>query len=381
MNLQSIIVTNCIGFTMLVVLLISSSIVRQRRTHIDRLFTALTTITAISCIVEMLTFIIDGQSFPGIRPLSILCNSWLYAANILLSFLWAVYTDLHLYRDTERIRKRYRLIGLPMLTGILMLIPNIWMGTLFSLDEQNRYHRELGGYLFYLPMLFYLVYSVVLRYHCFRVHGRNEFFPIWLFIVPVLLGATAQTVIFGISTGWCSVAIGLVGMWMGQQNEMSYLDPLTRLYNRNYLDQFLRNTQKTHKPVGGMMIDLDDFKQINDRFGHSVGDAALVDTANILRSAAGSRTVVIRFAGDEFIVLEKTDAPGALEAAERRIREELARFNAESGKPYRLGFSIGLSTFRCDADTPADTFLSEMDERMYAEKRRKHSVNPAPVQM
>ena len=86
------------------------------------------------------------------------------------------------------------------------------------------------------------------------------------------------------------------------------------------------------------MIDLDDFKQINDRFGHSVGDAALVDTANILRSAAGSRTVVIRFAGDEFIVLEKTDAPGALEAAERRIREELARFNAESGKPYRLGF-------------------------------------------
>ncbi|MBP0972858.1 MAG: GGDEF domain-containing protein [Oscillospiraceae bacterium] len=374
MNLQSIIVTNCIGFTILVVLLISSHLVRQRRTEGDRLVTLVISLTAISCLVEMFTFIIDGQSYAGVRILSKLCNSWLYAANVTLAFLWTVYADLQLYRDRERIRKYYGFVAIPAIICVLLLIPNYWLGFYFRLDEQNLYHRELGGYLFYIPMLFYLGYSVVLRQRAFRQHGRNEFFPIWLFIVPILLGASAQVLIYGISTGWCSVAIGLVGMWMGQQNEMSYLDPLTRLYNRNYLDQFLIGTQQRKGTVGGLMLDLDDFKSINDRFGHSIGDEALVETARILRNAATKDTVLVRFAGDEFIVLQKNDDPAELQKAEDRIRAELERFNAEAQKPYQLSFSIGQSMFRCDADASADQFLSQMDERMYYEKRQKKQV-------
>ncbi|MCR4644476.1 MAG: GGDEF domain-containing protein [Oscillospiraceae bacterium] len=374
MNLQSIIVTNCIGFTILVVLLISSHLVRQRRTEGDRLVTLVISLTAISCLVEMFTFIIDGQSYAGVRILSKLCNSWLYAANVTLAFLWTVYADLQLYRDRERIRKYYRFVAIPAIICVLLLIPNYWLGFYFRIDEQNLYHRELGGYLFYIPMLLYLGYSVVLRYHAFRKHGRNEFFPIWLFIVPILLGASAQVVIYGISTGWCSVAIGLVGMWMGQQNEMSYLDPLTRLYNRNYLDQFLIGAKQRKLTVGGLMLDLDDFKAINDRFGHSTGDEALVETAHILREAATKDTVLVRFAGDEFIVLQKNDDPAELQKAEDRIRAELERFNQTSQKPYQLSFSIGQSMFRCDADASADQFLSQMDERMYFEKRQKKQV-------
>ena len=370
MNLQSIIVTNSLGFMLLVVLLVSSHLVRQRKTDGDKLVTVLITVTAVSCIVEMITFILDGKRFPGSRVLAMIGDTWLYASNVTLAFLWTVYADLKLYRDQSRIRKYYGFVSIPAAIGILLLIPNIWTGILFRIDENNVYHREIGGYLFYIPMLLYFGYSIWLRQHCFRKHGRNEFFPIWMFIAPILIGATAQVIVFGISVGWCSVAIGLVGMWMAQQNEMSYLDPLTRLYNRNYLDQFLLILRQKHKTVGGMMIDLDDFKQINDRFGHSTGDAALVDTAQILRSAADSKTVVIRFAGDEFIILQKSEDPAELQAAEDRIRAALAQFNESSGKPYQLSFSIGQSMFRADADK----FLSEMDERMYHEKRQKHAV-------
>ena len=215
-----------------------------------------------------------------------------------------------------------------------------------------------------------MIYSLILRIRYRIKYGKIRFFPIWMFLTPIACGATAQMLVYGISLAWTSVALGLVGIHMSMQNELSYIDPLTKLYNRNYLDHFLRDVSRKASPAGGLMIDLDFFKNINDRFGHSVGDIALSDAARIIKSAVPSNSVTIRYAGDEFVVIMRTADQEVIKAAEANIRKKLKEFNDSDSRMYQLSFSIGWSMF--SPQITADDFLIDMDENMYAEKREKH---------
>ena len=157
---------------------------------------------------------------------------------------------------------------------------------------------------------------------------------------------------------------------MSLQNELAYLDPLTKLYNRNYLDHLMNQLMYSHSHMSGIMLDMDHFKSINDTFGHSVGDEALVDTAKIITRSIPSNVIPIRFAGDEFILLVPGGSEKELDELMGLVRMSEREFNEKGKKPYRLSFSMGASIFT--GTTDVDTFLNEMDERMYQEKQAKH---------
>ncbi|MBR0484317.1 MAG: GGDEF domain-containing protein [Oscillospiraceae bacterium] len=377
MNLQAIIIVNLFGIALLVILLISSHLVRQRQQLSDRLFTSMIIVTALACLVEMLTFLFDGQSqIPNIHVLNLLGNSFLYVANIINCFSWCLYADLHLYHDENRIRKKGLKMGIPAIICLIAVILNLKFQFLFSIDENAFYHRKLGGYVFYVATMSYLVYSIVTRHLYSRRYGKDRFFPIYMFLTPILLGATAQYIIYGLSIGWCCTALGLAGIYMSLQNELSYIDPLTKLYNRNYLDHVLNQISRKSAPAGGLMIDLDYFKSINDRFGHTVGDEALVEASRIIRLNIPAKALPIRFAGDEFIILMYTSQETELIQIEKKLRDALLNFNQTSRKKYQLSFSIGRSVYQPQNTT--DAFLNEMDNCMYEEKRTKHSRSSAP---
>lgn len=371
MNIQSIVITNCIGFAMLAVLFISSHLVRQRRGISDKLFTLMMSLTAGSCAVEALGFFIDGRSFRGCEELSILTNSYLYAANMTVSFVWCIYVDLRLYQDESRIKKYYPFIGIPAFFAILTLVPNAWLRFLFYIDENNLYRRAPIGYTFYVITLGYLIFSTFLTLRYTHKYGKIHFFPIGMFLTPIFAGITIQMLVYGISIAWTSAALGLVGIHMSLQNELSYIDSLTKLYNRNYLDHVIRIIKRNSANLGGLMIDLDFFKTINDDFGHSVGDEALVDTAKLIKRATPSKSVTIRFAGDEFIVLMFIESEQEILDTIENIRKELELFNSKKERVYELSFSIGYSIL--SDGSSVDSFLNQMDENMYVEKRQKHT--------
>ncbi len=370
MNIQSIITTNAMACVILTILFISSHIARQRRSLTDRLFTLAMILNAMACIIETVSFIIDGKTFLGARPLAFALDSVLYADNILLSFTWCLYVDYRLYGDIKRIRKNYRVLGIVIFLTVLSLIPNIKYQFYFSIGANNVYHRTMLSYLFYLITLVNFGISVVVRYGHKKKFGNTGFFPIWMFLAPMLAGTLLQVFIYGISTAWCSVSIGLVGMHLCLQNELSYIDPLTKAYNRNYLNQIMDSLERKGTDMGGIMIDLDDFKSINDVYGHSTGDDALIDAARVMRLALPDTAMLMRFAGDEFIILIKTGDSEEIEDCVRNIRSSLREFNETSGRKYKLSFSIGTSIFR--SGMTSDSFLKEMDSNMYIEKNQKH---------
>jgi diguanylate cyclase (GGDEF)-like protein len=162
--------------------------------------------------------------------------------------------------------------------------------------------------------------------------------------------------------------------------EQAIHDPLTGLYNRYYLLQALKQEAKRSKryghPIAFLMIDVNRFKEINDRFGHQMGDKVLQAVASLLLETVRETDIVVRYGGDEFlIILLETDDEAV--AVKQRIIEKVASRN----KMHELiGFPVTLSigTAYWDPQGPKSVgeVLAEADKRMYDDKRRQAPEQP-----
>ena len=154
---------------------------------------------------------------------------------------------------------------------------------------------------------------------------------------------------------------------------MSRIDELTGLYNlralKEQLPVWLGPAGRTGRRMAVMMIDLDGFKEVNDRLGHGVGNELLKEVANLLRFAVRVGDEPFRFGGDEFVLLlSDADGEGAKIVATRI--QEIYRSMGQTlrGTDVSVSFSIGIAVFPEDGDVP-ETLLSRADEALYEAKR------------
>lgn len=376
MFIEEIIVADVTSVVLLVILLISRYMTRRYRRKEDVLFSSLIYIGIAAASLELISFLIDGKGGQPLRIVNILANTFLYSCTATISVLWVWYTDMTLNRNSKRIRT----IFLPMVVVwgclILSLIPNAFLGYLFSVDADNVYARQPGSYAFYAFLAISLLISIVL-YIVHRVkHGRAQFFPIWMFLTPIVVCVVIQAVWYGISLSWLGCALGLTGIYINIQSKFSLVDGLTGLYNRAYIEHKLLSARQSQRyQYSGIMLDVDYFKEINDTYGHSVGDHALREAARLLLNITDRDSLVFRFAGDEFIVLiralsNKENIEEKTNAVKERIRLEAEKFNKSGEEPYQIVFSMGHAIY--DTSLADDDFFHKMDDEMYKEKQKHH---------
>jgi diguanylate cyclase (GGDEF)-like protein len=155
--------------------------------------------------------------------------------------------------------------------------------------------------------------------------------------------------------------------------EMVNRDPLTKLYSRRYLLDCLEiestRALRLNEPMSLLILDVDNFKSINDRYGHGNGDIVLQEIAQVCESTLRPYDVIARFGGEEFVVLlPNTSLPEACTVAER-IRENVAVTTIEltSGESIRSTISIGISHF-IPPDPKCINLLSRADKGLYKAK-------------
>ena len=372
MDMQSIYIANGTGIFILLMLQYTSRTKIQRRQTEDRLYSFMVYGVMIACFCEMISYILDGKLFPGARLLNYLANTYLYSVNLLLPFCVMVYVDIGLYHDEKRIWKRYKP---QMIIGVIMFsvnIVNFFYPVSYYITELNVYERRPLSYVYYLVILYYCISGIVVTRQYKKKNGEVAFFNIHVFLLPILAGAGLQFLFYGLSLAWLSAAVGLVGLFMMQQNEMTYIDSLTGIYNRQYLNHILSAWIERGHPFMGVMIDIDDFKKINDTFGHSEGDHALIRAADALRKARRGDERIFRFAGDEFVVLCQADAPKELEEYMSRVGAILEEDQGHAGDPLHL--SHGISRY---GGGSIDAFMKDMDTAMYRMKAAHHHLAPA----
>lgn len=157
--------------------------------------------------------------------------------------------------------------------------------------------------------------------------------------------------------------------------QMVVSDPLTGLHNRRYLmDRMLQEMQRSDRhgePLALAMVDLDAFKNINDQFGHVLGDKVLRAVGSAISKSVRVSDIAARYGGDEFaVILPQTPAEGAMRVCERLLRNiSEVILQDETGKTFRITASLGLAYYPADdVETPED-LVHSADGALYGAKR------------
>lgn len=157
--------------------------------------------------------------------------------------------------------------------------------------------------------------------------------------------------------------------------EKATKDPLTDLYNREFLSEYAEKALKENRRKGESMalifLDLDNFKSVNDNYGHEEGDQVLKNVANILKNSFRDHDLIIRYGGDEFIVLaqlnraEISDLNSVLISLKERVEENF--------KKYGISISYGTAINPLETDNLKD-LIHLADQRMYKQKKDKKEL-------
>ena len=157
--------------------------------------------------------------------------------------------------------------------------------------------------------------------------------------------------------------------------KLARIDSLTGCYNRRYglelLDRQIKLSHRSKSPLLLAFMDVDNFKDINDAFGHEEGDKVLIKAVKLLKSALREIDIICRMGGDEFLLIFPDSSLKEAPLIKERLSKDLTKLNQTQKKPYKIDLSIGLSEYDPDNPQPMDELIRTADRKMYEEKRKK----------
>ena len=361
------------SFALAILLVIYLNFRRGGKSYLPdyRLFWSLIVTDALICVLDIGMFLLDGKTGFAFRQAYLADTAAYYILNPMLCALWYFYIDYHIFRSVERLKKIILPMLLPAIASAVLSVTSIFNGFLFYIDDANVYHRGSGFLVMASIAFFYIVYTLCFALYHQKRMPKASFAPVLIFAFPPVIGGVLQTIFYGFSLIWPGVTLSILIIFINIQNDQLYRDYLTGVFNRRQLDRYMQ-FPISHGPdslLAGIMLDLNSFKMINDRYGHSAGDDALQHTAGILKRTFRKNDFIARYGGDEFIVLATVRDKDDLQRAIGRLRANVDSFNALSSLPYSISLSIGFAVFDPASHSSMQSFISHLDALMYKDKQ------------
>lgn len=295
-------------------------------------------------------------------------------ALVLGAYFWFLYSESG--QDMKYIESRRNRLLL-LLPFVACWILNI-LGLTFYIDESG-YHRGPMYYaeiaIIYGMLIFTGVKALFKMHQRKNYQKRDEYLAAAYFLITPLISAVLQ-VLMNADVPALSMGITIACIMIVQSHQKTLItkDPLTGLNNRGKLVSVMARKMAGHtKPLYLLMIDADGFKGINDNYGHTEGDAALVQIAAALRMSVPQGFTTARYGGDEFAIVGETEEKEDIEAVCKKIHTTLDEINAKNGKDWNARVSIGYTEYRESMESIPD-FIEAADAELYRVKQTKRTV-------
>lgn len=365
-NIPEILVANGTGAFLVVFLLLYRIRIAQTNQFDENAYNFMLIVTFIATINETLSFIIDARPGFIFHILQYISNTISSASSGIIGYCWCLFVEYHIHRNFKRIKKKSRILAVPLIIATILIFINLLgTGIIFDISKENVYTRGPMNFILYIFVFVYYIESIYTVQKAKSDSILVEFFPIYFFIIPCMIGTMIQGFFFGISTVWLCVAIAFIIVYIEIQISISFIDDLSGLYNRKYMNHYLDKLQNDKpKHVYGFLMDINDFKTINDIYGHLKGNQAIIQFGKILQHSIDKDSVAIRMGGDEFVIFAILKSNEEALALKKRIEQNIRQFNTNSTEPFHLSFSIGMAKYSGNIET----FLSSMDDSMYEAK-------------
>ena len=293
-------------------------------------------------------------------------------------FEWFLYIETKLESRFTNNIKALTLALLPLIIMILIICTSHYTHLVYYYDESGIYNR---GRL-YVAILFmsgiYLIYAsthLIMRMReATTPSKKSQYRLLSLFIIFPLIAGLVDLFIESVPIMELTSLLGIVTVFTSMQQDQIYIDTLTGLNNRRSADEFLGERlhfASEENPLYYFIFDVDNFKNINDTYGHTEGDTALKIVANVLVDySRNSDSYVARWGGDEFVAIHE----GEMTLPPEEVVKHLNNFLGYRSVAAQLQYSISLSGgfYKCtDKKQNADLILMEADEILYKNKKEK----------
>lgn len=372
MNLANNITINVYSIGILIIIYIFSIKQNDEKTLQNKLYKNMLKFTILMLIVDILSRF-DGSPDAIYPVLNHIGNFLIFLLSPVISSLWLLYVHDQIYQDEKSTRRLLYPIYAVNGANLVLLIITQSTGWYYRIEVGNIYHR---GPLFWIAGI--LTCSLVLAASILTMINRGKMnkkqvFSLLFFAVPPLLCIILQIIFYGISIMLNGIVFSMLIVALNIQNYNMYTDYLTGVYNRKKLETYLKqkvSLSKDNKNFSAIMIDLDNFKLINDCYGHDVGDNALQVCTKLISGCLRSNDFIARFGGDEFFIILNMADDLRLKEVVARIKSSIDNHNKTSGQPYELSCSMGYAVYGCNSGQNAEEFQKQLDTLMYENKQR-----------
>lgn len=327
----------------------------------------------------------DGGTFAGANGLLNALYFIIYSINPLMSLFYAFYCSTVISDNRislpVSLKKKFVYYFIPL--GVVVInfgfcLVNLFTPVFYEITSLNQYARgPLHSFSFVLSY-FNVLYALVLILINYRktpgATGKKRLYlPLILFPIPPILGGFIQIFFMNMPVLWISIALSILIANQHIQNRRIQTDSLTGLMNRSqfipYLEWKMRRSS-IGKKLYILIMDVDNFKIINDNYGHVTGDDMLVKISAALRKSCINKEYVGRYGGDEFIVIKECREEKEVSELIERINRQLDKMAADKNLPYDISLSIGYAENN-GKFASADDFVTVADTNMYLKKKQK----------
>lgn len=321
----------------------------------------------------LISGIFNGTSYNFSQIILIISHSLYFFSESLIGYF---YTNYILKRINLQEKRKYKFIlYIPLILSIFFLIINFFQKTLFTISIDNLYSPSKYLYLYNLINAVYVLIIItnLISYYFYNKNSKSEIKSLILFTLLPVVSAGIQNYNYGIILGQVGFTLSELLIYFNNQKKEANYDELTGVYNRRAFNKRANKIYYSNKLMFLMLMDADDFKIINDKYGHLEGDKALIQIAYILNRAINNthkNYSLARYGGDEFVIVGNIQNKDEVAQLINQIEEEEKKYNKETNNKYNIKLSIGYA-LQNDNHTSVEDLIKEADALMYAKKRKR----------
>ena len=302
-----------------------------------------------------------------------------FASGGMAAYLWFLYSENIQESRIFRKEKNMLISVLPLMAYDLLMLISCLTGWVFSVSADGMI---TSGPAYILGLTLPFGYVMVTSANAGKLARdkenfvkKDEYKSLSVFGGVSVLTVILQLIAMDTPVSPAAVSIALLALHMQFQDRLVSIDPLTKMNNRNqmirYLSGKMNRSPNDSKGLYLLIMDLDWFKSINDSFGHTEGDMALVRLSGALKRVCGEfNAFASRYGGDEFIIIYETENEISVEKLKSRVHDLLTESDRQVDSPYKLSVSIGCARWNRNMKHIPE-FIAAADEDLYMVKQTR----------
>ncbi len=321
--------------------------------------------TIFALLIEPITWTFDAQQTIFAKIINPVSNSLLVLVTPIIIGLWGSYLDYKIFGNRKRLKKQLY-YQVPTILIFILVIVNIFEPIFFSINASNIYSAGPYEWLRYLIIYGTYLYILFIMIYNRKLIQTKVLYGVVAFFVLPFIGSVAQIFESRLFFAFSMLSLAIVVVYIFLETTTGIRDYLTHLYSRRTLEDYMASLIDNNRHFEVLMIDLNHFKLVNDKYGHLAGDQVLIGFGKILQEIFKGEPMVSRLGGDEFFVVIETLNHAAIE---KKLDSLIIKMQEHPilNKYGMNKFSAGISDF--DGKKTMDDLYSEADKRMYQQKK------------